>query len=143
MIRNENIKFKGHYTVSSKETEPADKKMDIEKLKDFNQKTLAKIVENAEFQLAENGKCAPYVFYLNDSSSQNRIRYAIEYDPNEPKEQRIFSVGVSKLYNDKMAQVFLFKGTKKEILEYLNSEVAQDEIYETILKLSNKIEEIN
>ena len=143
MIRNENINFKGYHNMSPKEIEPTNKKINVEKLKDFNNKALDKITESAQLQLAENGKCAPYVFYLNDGDSQNRIRYAIEYDPNEPKEQRVFSVGVSKLYNDKMAQEFVFKGTKKEILEYLKLPKSQEEIYEIILKLSNKIEEIN
>jgi len=143
MIRSKNLQFKGYTGMSAKETEPTNKKFDVEKLEDFNKKALDKIVENAEFQLAENGKCAPYIFYLNDSYSQNRIRYAIEYDPNNPKEQRVFSIGVSKQYNDKMAQEFLFRGTKKEILEYLKSPEAQEEIYGTILKLVEKIEEIN
>jgi len=143
MIRNENINFKGYTNMSSKEIEPANNEINAEKLKDFNKKALNKIIESAEFQLAQNGKCAPYVFYLDDSYSQNRIRYAIEYDPNEPKDKRIFSVGVSKMYSDKMAQEFLFKGTKKEVLEHLTSIEAQEEIYETILKLTNKIEQIN
>ena len=142
MIKNANINFKG-YDMSSREIKPTNQKVDVEKLKDFNKKALDKIVENCEYQVPENGKYAPYIFYLNDSYAQNRIRYAIEYDPNEPKEQRVFSVGVSKLYNDKMAQEFVFKGTKKEILEYLKSPKSQEEIYEAILKLSNKIEEIN
>ena len=143
MIRNENINFKGYHNMSSKEIEPTNKKIDVEKLKDFNKKALDKITESAQLQLAENGKCAPYVFYLNDGDSQNRIRYAIEYDPNEPKDKRIFSIGVSKLHSDKMVQEFLFKGTKKEVLEYLKSSESQEEIYETILKLANKIEKIN
>ena len=142
MIKNTNINFKG-YDMSAKEIKPINQKVDVEKLKDFNKKALDKIVEDCEYQIPENGKCAPYVFHLNDSAAQNRIRYAIEYDPNEPKDKRIFSVGVSKIYDDKMAQEFLFKGTKKEILEHLASKEAQEEIYETILKLSNKIEEIN
>ena len=47
------------------------------------------------------------------------------------------------MYSDKMAQEFLFKGTKKEVLEHLTSIETQEEIYETILKLTNKIEQIN
>lgn len=142
MIKNTNINFKG-YDMAPKEIKPINQKVDVEKLKEFNKKALAKIVEDAEYQIPENGKCAPYIFHLNDGRAQNKIRYAIEYDPNEPKEQRIFSIGVSKLYSDKMVQEFVFKGTKKEILEYLKSQTSQDEIYETIVRLSNKAEEIN
>ncbi|MBR3604683.1 MAG: hypothetical protein IKL52_01490 [Candidatus Gastranaerophilales bacterium] len=142
MIRNTNINFKG-YNMSSKEIKPINQKIDIEKLRDFNSRALDKIAEDCEYQISENGKCAPYIFHLNDSYAQNRIRYAIEYDPNNPKDQRVFSIGVSKLYNDKMAQEFVFKGTKREILDYLKSQDSKDEIYETILRLSNKIEEIN
>ena len=142
MIKNTNINFKG-YDMSSKEIKPINQNIDVERLKDFNGRALNKIVDDCEYQVAENGKCAPYIFYLNDSHAQNRVRYAVEYDPNEPKEQRILSIGVSKLYNDKMVQEFVFKGTKKEILEYLKSQDSKDEIYQAILRLSNKIEEIN
>lgn len=142
MINNTNINFKGS-DMSPKEIKPTNQKIDVEKLSDFNKKALEKIVESAQYQVPENGKCAPYIFHLNDSYAQNRIRYAIEYDPNEPKDQRVFSVGVSKMYSDKMAQEFVFSGTKKEILEYLKSPEVQDEIYETIIRLSNKVEEIN
>ena len=142
MIKNANMNFKG-YNMSPKEIQPINKKIDVEKWKDFNVKVLNKVVEDSEYQVAENGKYAPYVFYLEDSRAQNRIRYAIEYDPNNPREQRVFSVGVSKLHSDKMVQEFVFSGTKKEILEYLKSPEAQEAIYEIILSLSDKIEEIN
>ncbi len=99
------------------------------------------LLEQSERRIPENGKFGKVSmgFYVPDSDNMG-ILYA-EYDPKDPKTQRILSVGVYHKNSDRITSNIVAKGTKKEILEYLKSQDNNEELIKTIDDLSAATDE--
>ena len=73
--------------------------------------------------------------------SDNKGLFYITHSAENPKDQRVLSVGVHHKNSDRMTSNILLKGTKEEILAYLKSEENTQTLIDTINHLSDKTDE--
>lgn len=131
------VSFKGIYNVQNKNNDGNIKK---DRLKDYVKEALSSLAEDGERSIPENGRFSPRAVYLNVAGTQNNGRIAVEYDPREPKTQRLLNVGVSRKGTDKIISRYPVVGTKAEILNYLKDKKSIDEIHNHIVELSDKVD---
>ncbi len=94
------------------------------------------IASSAERQVPENGKFKPVSVGYHIPGSQNMAKVIVECDGEEPKTQRRIRVGVHHQDRDRLTSNYIYKGTKKEVLEYLSDEKNLAQFIETIKKLA-------
>lgn len=98
------------------------------------------LYERSQREVPENGKFTPLSASYNIPNTNNRAMLSVEYDLLEPKTQRrIFAIACRK-DSDKIVKSQLFKGSKSEILAYLNDNTNREKFINTAKKLSDSLD---
>lgn len=95
----------------------------------------------AEKRVPENGIFGKVSLAFIIPQSDNKGLFYITHSAENPKDQRVLSVGVHHKNSDRMTSNILLKGTKEEILTYLKSEENTQTLIDTINHLSDKTDE--
>ena len=98
------------------------------------------IQEKAEREVPENGKFTKLLVGFDIPESQNEAFIGIEHDEINPKDTRRVAIHARRQNTDKIFSNYIFKGTKKEILEYFKAPERKEEIYEIVKNLSSKVD---
>lgn len=133
---NYNIPFSG----IQKDSSMPDKN---EKLNIIVKKSMEVFADHADKTVPENGKFLRSNVFFEIPETQNEGLLFIEYDGENPKTQRRLSVGVHNKNSDRLISNYLFKGTKQEILEYLQNDKNKDEIIQSVNNLSDKTDKFH
>ena len=96
-----------------------------------------------ELQLPENGKFLRLSLGFEIPQSDNMGMFIVDYDPDEPRNKRILSVGVHHKNSDRMVSNIVANGTKKEILEYIKSQENTQELVDLVDELSKKTDDFH
>ena len=133
-VNNNNISFngigKGQQRVSKNESTTD---LLITKSREY-------LAQRAEREVPENGVFTRIFVAYDIPDTQNEAVIAIEHDEKEPKTQRRLSIGVHNQHSDRLFSNYVLKGTKEEILNFLNNKENQETIKTTISNLSKKTE---
>lgn len=109
------------------------------------QKLISKGVEFlcniAEREVPQNGKFARVYITLDIPDTNNQAIVHIAHDENQPDKQRRAVVSVHHKNADRLISQELFKGTKSEILDFLNNPLNNQEIIDEINTLSDATDE--
>ena len=134
------IQYKNNYNVFRANIKNSMEKSTEEqfKISALNAKTL--LAAKAEMEVPENGKFARVGIVYQIPDTQNIARYGIEYDELEPRNTRRFLIGVNRKGSDMLTSIYLTKGSKKEILEFLNDDSNEELIIATLKDLNNSVE---
>ena len=97
--------------------------------------------KEAERKVPENGIFGKVSVEFVIPDSSNEGLFYINHSAENPKDQRVLSVGVHHKNSDRMTSNILLKGTKEEILSYLKSEENTQTLIDTVEHLSNKTDE--
>ena len=95
----------------------------------------------AEKQVPENDKFSDVSIEYQIPTTQNMAKVIIECDGKEPKTIRRIAVGVHHQNSDRIISKYLYKGTKKELLNYLRDENNQEIFLDIIKELSEKTDD--
>ena len=114
---------------------------DEEKIALFSMNAGGLLAQKAEYDVPENGKFTKSELTFKIPGTQNEAHYFIVHDPIEPKDQRRFSIGVTRDGSDRLTAIQLKKGTKKEILEFLQDKNNADLFKNTLMEASNSTDE--
>lgn len=95
----------------------------------------------AEREMPENGKFANVSLAFEIPNSQNIAHFTIECDNENFKDTRRLSIGTSRKGSDRLTSIQLSKGTKKEILNYLNNKDNIELIKKALFETSSSIDE--
>lgn len=99
------------------------------------------LAQRAEREVPENGVFTRIFVAYDIPDTQNEAVIAIEHDEKEPKTQRRLSIGVHNQHSDRLFSNYVLKGTKEEILNFLNNKENEETIKTTISNLSAKTDE--
>lgn len=91
-------------------------------------------------KVPENGKFQPFSFSYVIPGTTNKVKMTVEYDGQDPKTQRRLSVGVHHKDRDRLTSEYILKGTKKEIMSYLQDDKNYDFLRKTINELCDQTE---
>ncbi len=95
------------------------------------------LAARAEMEVPENGKFRKISASINVPETENSAYLIAEHDEINPKDTRRLSIGVKRQNRDSMRTSYIFKGTKKELIEYLKNSDNQEKIIKTINQLSD------
>ena len=132
-----------NYKTSFNGVEPKETKM-FDKNKAMNVlMTTCKeeLFKSSERKVPENGIFGKVSIAFVIPKSNNKGLFYITHSAENPKEQRVLSVGVHHKNSDRMTSNILLQGTKEEILAYLKSEQNTQTIIDTVNHLSDKTDE--
>ena len=138
--RNTMNNFTNKASTISKE-ERLSKMTNEEKIYEFAPNAAKLLAKKAEYEVPENGQFGKCAISFNIPGTQNTAYYLVEHDILEPKDQRRFSIGAVRNGSDRMTSVQLIKGTKKEILEFLQDDKNAQLFRDTLVKVSNSTDE--
>lgn len=99
------------------------------------------LAQRAEREVPENGIFTRLFVAYDIPETKNEAIIAIEHDEKEPKTQRRLSIGVHNQHSDRLFSNYVLKGTKQEIINYLNKKENQEVIKTTVANLSAKVDE--
>ena len=99
------------------------------------------LAQRAEREVPENGIFTRLFVAYDIPETNNEAIIAIEHDEKEPKTQRRLSIGVHNQHSDRLFSNYVLKGTKQEIINYLNNKENQETIKTTVSNLSAKVDE--
>lgn len=97
--------------------------------------------QRAEREVPENGKFIRVFVAFDIPETQNEALMIVEPDAIDPKINRRFSIGVHRQNSDRLTSNYIFKGSKKEILDYLKNNDNQSELFKIILDLSKSVDD--
>lgn len=95
----------------------------------------------AERKVPENGIFGKVSVAFTIPKSDNKGLLYITHNGENPKTQRVLSVGVHHKNSDRMISNILAEGTKEEILSYLKSGENTQELIDIVNHLSDKTNE--
>ncbi|MCD8024630.1 MAG: hypothetical protein LUE64_03770 [Candidatus Gastranaerophilales bacterium] len=75
----------------------------------------------AEKEVPENGNFTKILVTFDVPETQNQASMVVECDALNPKDSRRVSVCARRKGSDRLTSIYMFKGTKKEVLDYLNN----------------------
>ncbi len=99
------------------------------------------LYKRAEREVPENGKFRKIFVAFDIPETQNEALISIEHDAVSPEVNRRLSVGVHRQNSDRITSNYLFKGTKREVLDYINNKDNQAELHKTINNLSKSVDD--
>lgn len=138
-VNNNNNIYNTSFKSTSGENEMSlDKNADMILLMDLCTKDLS---EKGERMIPENGKFSKVMVGFYVPNSNNKGMFKVEHDTEDPKTQRILSIGVYHKNSDRVISNILKVGTKKEILDYVKSKENTQVFIDTINALSEKTDE--
>ena len=91
-------------------------------------------------EVPQNGKFSKISVTYSIPDTQNKARVSVEYDLINPKDGRRLCVSSFRNGSDRLVSSYVFKGTKQEILEYLNNSKSAEKILKTIKQLSDSVD---
>ena len=97
--------------------------------------------KEAERKVPENGIFGKVSVEFVIPDSSNEGLFYINHSAENPKDQRVLSVGVHHKNSDRMVSNIVASGTKKEILEYIKSQENTQELVDLVEKYSDIREE--
>lgn len=106
----------------------------------FVNKTFEVLAQRVEKEVPENGKYRPIAVSFKIPETNNMVKFIVEYDEVNPKDFRRLFIGVQHVNSDKMVSYHLLKGTKKEILEYINNSDNIPKAIEFVGELSKSLD---
>ncbi|MBQ4122731.1 hypothetical protein IJD44_03285 [bacterium] len=137
-----NNKFNNYKTsfngIDKKETKMTEKNEDMKFLLNACKEGLHNA---AELKVPENGQFGRVSVGFVIPDSNNKGLLYITHSEENPKTQRLLSVGVHHKNSDRVISNLLLDGNKQEILEYLKSEENTQSIVDIINGLSDKTDE--
>lgn len=95
--------------------------------------------KRAEREVPENGKFTRIFVAFDIPETQNEAIMAIEHDATNPKDMRRISVGVHRLHSPRLESKYIFKGTKKEVLDFVKDKENLDKLFLSVNDLSNSV----
>lgn len=126
-------------TLSKKER--LSKMTDEEKITMFSRNAAKLLAKKVEYEVPENGQFGKCILSFDIPGTQNVACYKVEHDILEPKDQRCFSICAYRNGNDRLTSQQLIKGTKKEILEFLQDENNFQLFKDTLVDVSDSTDE--
>ena len=138
--RNAMNTFSNKASIMSKE-ERLKQMTDDEKLQMFAPNAAKLLAKKAEYEVPQNGQFGKCLVSFDIPGTQNTAYYLIEHDVLEPKDQRRFSIGAIRNGCDRLTSTQLIKGTKQEILEFLQDEQNAQLFKDTLIKMSDSTDE--
>ena len=99
------------------------------------------LAKKAQFEVPENGKFSKVGIIFNIPNTQNLAHYNIEYDELEPTNTRRFSIGATRKGSDRLTSVYLAKGSKQDIINFLSDEENCSKIQETLRQVSQETDD--
>ena len=112
-----------------------------EKMKILTAKTKEVLSQAAEREVPENGRFSRVFVTFSVPESDNKAVFSIIHDDVDYKDKRQLSIGVHRQNSDRMFSNFIMKGTKKEIIEFLNDERNNEELKQIVEHLSVKADD--
>lgn len=101
---------------------------------------MEKIAMKADETMPETGVFQKFSFYFYVPCETIReFQVIFEVDAADSQKRRRVSAGACFPEDDRFMSVYLFTGTKKEILRYLRQPGIEDEVWETIQHLDESI----
>ncbi len=94
-----------------------------------------------ERYVPENNKFKKIFAAFDIPGTRNEALLSVSHDEIQPKDIRRFGVEVHHLNSDKFYSQYLYKGTKKEVLDFIQNSKNKEIIADSIEKLSNKVNE--
>ncbi len=91
-------------------------------------------------EVPQNGKFSKISVTYSIPDTQNKARVSVEHDLINPKDGRRLCVSSFRNGSDRLVSSYVFKGTKQEILEYLNNSKSAEKILKTIKQLSDSVD---
>lgn len=122
--------------ISEKEVQKVEPKNEMLVLVDKCAKVLN---EMAERQVPENNKFRKVFVAFDLPSTRNEALISISHDEIEPIKLRQVAVQVHNINSDKFYSQFIFKGTKKECMDYIENKENHNIILDTAETLSKKV----
>ena len=98
--------------------------------------------ELAERQVPENNKFRKLVVAFDIPNTPNEAFLSVSHDEIQPKDMRRMAIEVHHANSDKYYTRYLFKGTKKEVMDYILKEENQKEMLKAVNELSKKVDEL-
>ncbi len=96
--------------------------------------------QRAEREVPQNGKFSKISVSCAIPETQNKARVIIEHDPIEPKNLRRLSVASFRMGSDRLVSSYILKGTKQEIIDYINSPVCAQKVSQLASQLSDSVD---
>lgn len=104
-------------------------------------KTREFLADRTEKEIPENGLFRKIFVAFDVPNTNNEAMLVLEMDGEEPRTQRRLSVGVHHKNADRLTSNYLLKGTKEEIISYLNDSSNQQDIINLVNDLSQKTDD--
>lgn len=105
------------------------------------EKGMGVLHDRAEREVPENGKFTRLFIAFKVPETQNEAIVAIEHDALNPKDSRRVSVGVHRECSPRLESKYIFKGTKKEVLDFVKNEETIDKLFSSVNDLSNSVDD--
>ncbi len=98
------------------------------------------LAQRAEREVPENGKFSQISSSFYIPESQNEAMLIAEFDPVEPRNLRRLSTGVRRQSGDRLTKSYIFKGTKKELIDFLREKNNQERFIKIMHQLSASVD---
>ena len=141
MIVNNNQNAKIN-SINKGEQNTVDKNIDLEKsMLNLVLGCKEHLFERAQREMPQNGKFSKFGTVIDIPKTNNQAVFTINYDYENPRSERVLTLGVRHKNSDRMILNLMFSGTKEEILQKLSSKDDIQEFVSVIQKLSKEVDE--
>ena len=137
MYRTNILPYRPVFTGNLKRKPQVDNK---EQINILAEKARAAMAERVEKEVPENGKFAKLSVSWSMPETLNKAVLAVEADAINSMDLRRFAVGSYRKGSDNIILGYLLKGTKKEILDFLNNPENTNKIILTAQQLSDSVD---
>ncbi len=132
---NYNTNFNG---INNNGVDTAEKQDKMEILMRRLCEVLSKRTEN---EVPENGKFSPISVSFSIPQTNNKAKAIVEYDALAPKNLRRLSIASHHANSDRLISTYILRGTKQEIIDYLNNPQNQKKLIKLAGELSDSVNE--
>ena len=134
-FNNYNTNFNGVNNDSNNAVENQDK-MEI-----LMNRLCEVLSERTENEVPENGKFSPISVSFSIPQTNNKAKAIVEYDALAPKNLRRLSFASHHANSDRLISTYVLRGTKQEIIDYLNNPQDQKKLVKLAGELSDSVDE--
>ena len=99
------------------------------------------VVDYVNENMAEEGRFEGFAYGFDLPFTENHMKYQFMADALSPEKSRRIAVGVFREGTDRLTSHYVFKGTKAEIIDFLKSEEGKEQIYASVIELSDKTDD--
>lgn len=136
-VNNNYNQYNSSFSGIKKDKAPMPDKNETTKL--LVEKGMGILHKRAEREVPENGKFTRIFVAFDVPETQNEAMMAIEHDALNPKDLRRVSVGVHRLNSPRLESKYVFKGTKKEVLDFIKNKENLDKLFSSVNGLSDSV----